>query len=358
MHARALSVVLLVSTLVVGCMSGALGGLYIVSQQEQKPSIIERTFIKPNEPVADLVERMTPSVVSINILSKPTEDPFQDRKESDEPRQIGGGSGFFVTTDGMIVTNRHVLDDVDVEYEVMTHDGRSYLAKILAIDTVLDLAILKIEGYNFPALPLGDSSSVRPGQTVIAIGNTLAAFQNSVTMGIVSGVNRKLWTGDDESSIEMLEEAIQTDAAINYGNSGGPLINAQGEVIGVNTAVGDAQSLGFALPSNAVRRAVDSVREFGRIVRPWIGVRYQMQEDGAKIAQGSIAEPSVIPGSPAEVAGLKPGDLITSFAGKKLGVEQSLAGCMTSMNPGEEVILEVLRGNELRTINLRLGDQK
>lgn len=358
MQARTISVILLVATIGAGFVSGAIGGLYIVSLQEQKPRVIEREIPISREPVADLVERVMPSVVSIDIISKRIEDPFEGEEDQDRRKQIGGGSGFFVTTDGMIVTNRHVLDDADVDYEVMTNDGRRYSAKVLAIDTVLDLAILKIDGNNFPALSLGDSSAVRPGQTVIAIGNTLAAFQNSVTMGIVSGINRKLWTGDDETSIEMLEEAIQTDAAINYGNSGGPLIDLSGEVIGVNTAVGDAQSLGFALPANAVRRAVDSVREFGRIVRPWIGIRYQMEEGGARISELGLAESSILPGSPAEKAGLRAGDLITSFSGQKLGEEQSLAGLMADVNPGDTVKLEIMRNEEILTIDITLGDQK
>lgn len=362
MQPRLLSGLLLVATICTGFVSGATGGYFVITQlgvSSTSDEILLATHAAPAEPIADLVDRVMPSVVSIDILSKEeSEDPFGDRWINARGReQIAGGSGFFVSTDGLIVTNRHVLDGEDVEYEIVTNDGRTYPAKVLAIDSVLDLAVLKIEGANFPALELGDSDTVRPGQSVIAIGNTLAEFQNSVTMGIVSGVNRRLWAGEDEATAEILEEAIQTDAPINLGNSGGPLIDLQGRVIGINTAVGEAQSLGFALPANAVRRAVDSVRQFGRIVRPWIGIRYDMEDEGARIAEGTRSEPGVLVDSPAEKAGLKSGDLITSFEGEKLDVDHPLAGRMAKFNPGDVVMLVVERGEETLNIQLTLGDR-
>lgn len=357
MQPRLLSGLLLVATIGTSFASGAIGGAYVVLQSRPEPRVIAPAAER-SEPVADLVARVMPSVVSIDILSKEGEDPFGDRWINVRGReQIAGGSGFFVSADGLIVTNRHVLDGEGVEYEIVMNDGRTYPAEVLAIDSVLDLAVLKIEGTGFPALELGDSDTVRPGQSVIAIGNTLAEFQNSVTMGIVSGVNRRLWAGEDEATAEILEEAIQTDAPINLGNSGGPLIDLDGRVIGINTAVGEAQSLGFALPSNAVRRAVDSVRQFGRIVRPWIGIRYDMEEGGARIAEGTRSEPSIIAGSPAEKAGLQAGDLIVSFQQEPLDIEHPLAGRMAKFNPGDTVRLEVKRGEESLTIDLVLGDR-
>jgi len=357
MSTRVLSGILLVATICAGFVSGMAGGyFYLASQSRQAVTPIVQT-ISP-EPIADLVVRVMPSVVSIYILSKEGEDPFGDRWVNERGReQIAGGSGFFVSSEGLIVTNRHVLDGTDVEYEVVTSDGRSYPAEVLAIDSVLDLAVLKVEGHGFPALELGDSSVVRPGQSVIAIGNTLAEFQNSVTMGIVSGVNRRLWAGEDEATAEILEEAIQTDAPINLGNSGGPLIDLDGKVIGVNTAVGEAQSLGFALPSNAVRRVVDSIRQFGRIVRPWIGIRYDMEERGARIAGGTGSQPGIIIDSPADKADLRAGDLILSFEGEALDVEHPLAGRMAKFNPGDVVKLVVERGEETLNIDLKLGDR-
>jgi S1-C subfamily serine protease len=360
MQPRLLPGLLLVATLCAGFVSGTAGGWYAVTRLSSKSSESVPVTNASKEPIADLVDHVMPSVVSINILSKTDEasDPFNDHSD-ESSEQIGGGSGFFVSNDGMIVTNRHVLDGEDVEYEVVTSDGRTYPSRVLAIDSVLDLAILKIDGNQFPALELGDSDAVRPGQSVIAIGNALAEFQNSVTMGIVSGVNRRLWAGDDEASAEILEEAIQTDAAINLGNSGGPLINLDGKVIGINTAVGDmAQSVGFALPANAVRRAVDSVREFGRIVRPWIGIRYDMEDGGARIAKGTTREPSVVKDSPAAKAGLEPEDLIVSIDGELLNFEHPLAGRLVNRNPGETVTLTVEREGKIVNIALILGDRE
>lgn len=362
MQPRALSGLLLVATICAGFVSGAAGGYFVLSQnggrvvQIQNPVVTEQN---QNDPVADLVERVMPSVVSIDILSKEGEDPFGDNWINERGReQVAGGSGFFVSADGLIVTNRHVLDGKDVEYEIVTSDGRAYPAQVLAIDTVLDLAVLKVEGVGFPALQLGDSDSVRPGQSVIAIGNTLAEFQNSVTMGIVSGINRRLWAGEDEATAEILEEAIQTDAPINLGNSGGPLIDLDGRVIGINTAVGDAQSLGFALPSNAVRRVVESIRQFGRIVRPWIGIRYDMEPRGARIAGGTASEPGIIVDSPADKADLRAGDLIVSLEGEALDIDHPLAGRMAKFNPGDVVTLVVERGEETLNIDLTLGDRE
>ena len=362
MQSRLLSGLLLVAVLCAGFISGAVGGAYVVTVRYPLPAVSQadsgKQKVESMNLVPDLVTRVMPSVVSIDILSKNSEDPFGDRWINARGReQIAGGSGFFVTSDGLIVTNRHVIDGKDVEYEVVTSDGRSYPAKVLAIDSVLDLAVLKIEGSNFPALELGDSDEVRPGQSVIAIGNTLAEFQNSVTMGIVSGINRRLWAGEDEATAEILEEAIQTDAPINLGNSGGPLSGLDGRAIGINTAVGEAQSLGFALPSNAVRRVVDSVKEFGRIVRPWIGIRYEMEEGGARIAASTKTEPSVIINSPADQAGLKAGDLITLFENETLDIDHPLAGRLVNDNPGDIVTLEVKRGDQVLQIKLTLGDR-
>ncbi len=360
MQQRLLPGLLLVTTLCTGFVSGAVGGAYFIAVSKPRVAVMQLPPAPTRDSVADLVERVMPSVVSINILSKAASDPFNDHVVSASGlEQIAGGSGFLVSSDGMIVTNRHVLAGKDLEYEVLTSDGRTYPASVLAIDTVLDLAILKIDGADFPALELGDSDAVRPGQSVIAIGNALAEFQNTVTMGIVSGINRRIWAGDDEASAEILEEAIQTDAAINLGNSGGPLINLDGKVIGVNTAVGDlAQSVGFALPSNAVRRAVDSVRQFGRIIRPWIGIRYDMEDGGARIAKGTVREPAVLPDSPAAKAGLKADDLIVSLDGEQLDIDHPLAGRLAKRNPGDVVALKVERADKQIDIELTLGDRE
>jgi serine protease Do len=324
--------------------------------------------------ISRLVDRVLPSVVSIDIT--------QRRSTSTRPlafsslMHLGGGSGFFISTDGLVVTNKHVISDKDVDYTVITQDGRELSAKVIALDPSFDLGVLKIDSTSssFPALELGDSDSLRTGQTVIAIGNALAEFQNSVTKGIISGLNRSLYAAD-EGDGELIEEAIQTDAAINPGNSGGPLINLDGKVIGMNTAVSDgAQSLGFAMPSSILAHAVESVRVYGRIVRPWIGVRYiPVDEEVASrekllkpygaLIRGGIGDMRAIePNSPAEKAGLMAEDVILELDGEEVGGARSLSSIIARHIPGDVVTLKVLRkGGEIQiplTLEERPAEKK
>ncbi|HPF95032.1 MAG: trypsin-like peptidase domain-containing protein [Candidatus Magasanikbacteria bacterium] len=339
------------------------------------------TVIEQDDIVAELVAKVSPSVVSIDISKSLkdtrkandfyTDDFVLDNGGDDELLRIGGGSGFFVSGDGLIVTNRHVIDDTEASYVVVTQDGTEYEATVAGIDPVLDLGFLKIEGSNFPAIELGDSDQIRIGQTVIAIGNALAEFQNTVTKGIVSGLDRRL-EASGSAGEELIEEAIQTDAAINPGNSGGPLIDLQGRVIGVNTAVTDgAQSLGFALPSNAIQRAVDSMRKYGRIIRPWIGVRYiQVDADyakrnalpytyGALVQRGQIrGDLAIIPGSPADKAGLKENDLLLELNGKRLDIKHPLSSQVARFSPGDEITLKIFRAGEEKELKMTLEERK
>lgn len=177
-----------------------------------------------------------------------------------ERREVGGGSGFFVSSDGYIVTNRHVVSDRSADYAVFTNDGKSHSATIAALDPDMDVAILKIEGTGYSYLEFGDSDTLEVGQTAIAIGNALGEFRNTVSVGVVSGLGRSVVAGDTQGNVETLEKVIQTDAAINPGNSGGPLLDLRGRVIGVNVAiVSGSQNIGFALPSNDVRKALGEV---------------------------------------------------------------------------------------------------
>lgn len=312
----------------------------------------------------NLVKQSLPGVVSITI-TRPSTTLFPQIL-------VGGGSGFFVSADGVIVTNKHVVGDADAQFMVLTQDGKKYPAKVMATDPVLDLALMKVEGKDFPFLELGDSDQLAIGQSVIAIGNALAEFQNSVTKGIISGLHRRLVAGNNRNQTEVIEEAIQTDAAINPGNSGGPLINAAGRVIGVNTAISqDGQSLGFALPINAVKRAWESVQKNGRIVRPWIGVRYiQVDDDiatrsyltysyGALVLRGDQpGDLAVVPGSPAEKAGLKENDLILEINGQKLDVDHSLSSIISRAAPGDKVTLKIARDGKEMTLTVTLEERK
>lgn len=228
--------------------------------------------------VVDTVKKANPAVVAITVsVNVPVyerfleriQTPFGDfyspqlRSRGTELQEVGGGSGFLVSSDGYIITNRHVVSDTNAGYTVFLNDGRKFDAKVIERDTKLDIAIIKINGSNFPHLAFGDSDKIEVGQSVIAIGNALAEFRNTVSLGIVSGLARSIVASDRfGGSSEQLDELIQTDAAINVGNSGGPLINLRGEVVGVNVAVASgAENIGFALTSNTVKEIYQRVRD-------------------------------------------------------------------------------------------------
>ena len=344
------------------------------------------------------VEQVSPAVASIIItkevselgnFSGPNIFPFDDFFEFGFPfespniepqpsegetrkQQVGGGSGFIITSDGFIVTNRHVVSDEKAEYTVLLSDGRQFEAKVLGKDTLNDLAVIKIEAEGLPTAVLGNSDSIRIGQTVIAIGNALGEFRNTVTKGVISGINRRVVAGDGFGTSEVIEEAIQTDAAINPGNSGGPLINLDGEVIAVNTAISrEGQLVGFAIPINVAKNMVESVKKYGKIVRPWIGVRYIIINDriaaqnnlsfkyGALIVKGEDeSELAVIPGSPADKAGLEANDIILEVNGEKVTEEHSLGRIIARFKPGDAVTLKVFHNGEEKTITITLEEFK
>ena len=332
------------------------------------------------ELIIKVVKEASPAVVSVIItkdipkLKLYYEEPFKEfeeffgipfefkipqfKQEGLEKREIGGGTGFFISKDGMLLTNAHVVFDKEADYTVLTNDGKRYSAKVLARDTFRDLAILKVEGDNFPTLPLGDSDTLQIGQTVIAIGNALGEFKNTVSVGVISGLGRSI-TASGQGSIVALDDVIQTDAAINRGNSGGPLLNLKGEVIGVNFAMaGGAENIGFAIPINKVKKAIEQLNKEGKISYPFLGVRYiivteDIQKErnlpvnyGALILKGDDKEPAIVPGSPADKIGLKEGDIILEFNGEKITRENPLAKIIMKYYPGDKVNLKVLRNNK------------
>ena len=290
------------------------------------------------------------------------------REKGTEQREVGGGSGFFVSSDGLVVTNRHVVSDPDAEYTLFTNDGEKYEAEVLARDPFLDIAILKVDADNLPFLSFGDSGALEFGQTVIAIGNALGEFRNSVSTGVVSGLSRAIVAQGGFGETELLEEVIQTDAAINPGNSGGPLLNLSGEVIGVNVAMArGSENIGFALPSNIVKGVVSSVEEFGEIVRPYVGVRYVQiterlaekngldVEYGVLVSRGETPEDlAVIPGSPADKAGIVENDIILEADGVKLDGSKSFGFLIRQKKVGDSVTLKVLSKGEEKTVAVTL----
>ncbi|MFM7088642.1 MAG: S1C family serine protease [Candidatus Paceibacterota bacterium] len=345
--------------------------------------------------VIDTVKKTNPAVVSIVITREvPTyevyvdpnqrSNPFGDffsgfnfnipqyRQNGTEKKEVGGGSGFFVSSDGLLVTNRHVVNSDNVEYTVYTNDGKKYNAKVVARDQVYDIALMKVTGSGFPFLTLGDSDTLEVGQTVVAIGNALAEFKNSVSVGVISGLSRSITAGDASGKTELLDKVIQTDAAINPGNSGGPLLNLAGQVVGVNVAVAQGgENIGFALPINMVKSAIDSVKATGRIVRPYLGIRYVTvtpeiktknnlaRDYGALVKAGSApGDLAVLPGSPAEKAGILEGDLILEIDGKKIDADTSLASVIRGKRIGDTVRVTLLREGLERNLSLRLEQAK
>lgn len=312
------------------------------------------------EATIQVVHSLAPSVVSVLIEQPDDQGGFYE---------VGGGTGFFVTTDGMILTNRHVVSE-DAHFVVVTDDGAEHVATVLAKDLLLDLAVLKIDGTGYPAVTLGDSKDIRIGETVIAIGNTLSEFRNTVTKGIISGQHRTIIAGSYNSADqEVIEQAIQTDAAISEGNSGGPLINLNGEVIGVNTAVAtDGQSLGFAIPIDEAKTVVNDVVKYGRIIRPWLGVHYTMidrevkkqydltVDQGAYVLPNSPGTASIVKGSPAEQAGILADDIILSVNGVALDADHSLADVIRGFAPDDVVALVILRAGLQQTIPVTLQE--
>ncbi len=338
--------------------------------------------------IINSVKEASPSVVSIIITKnlpvyeQKWVNPFGDLgipgfeipqyiQKGTKQQEVGGGSGFIVSDDGLILTNKHVVSDKKAEYTVFTNDGQKFSAKVLARDPVQDLAIIKIESdKKFKAIKLGDSSEIQIGQSSIAIGNALGEFRNTVSVGVISGLGRTISASGQGGFSETLEDIIQTDSAINAGNSGGPLLNLKGEVIGINTAMAQgAEAIGFAIPINRAKRDIKQVSGGNKIVYPFLGVRYilvneQIKEEnklsvdyGAWVKKGSNGELAITKDSAADKAGIKLGDIILEFNGEKIIADNSMAKIITKYNPGDKVILKILRGSEELSVDVILGER-
>lgn len=331
--------------------------------------------------VVNVVERANPAVVSIvatkdvpKIEQYYEQSPWglfsfpQYRENGTEEQEVGSGSGFLVSDDGYIVTNAHVVTDDEAEYTVFLNDQTEYAADVVAADDVNDIAVLKIDGSGLEYLEFGDSDALKVGQSVIAIGNALGEFSNTVSVGIVSGLSRSIVASSGGSS-EQLADVIQTDAAINPGNSGGPLLDLAGNVVGVNVATSmRGENISFSLPSNLVKQTVDSIRENGRVVRAYLGVRYQIvTEDlqeannlpvdyGAIILKGENRQLAVVPGSPADKAGLEENDIILEVDGVKIDEERTLQSLIAAKAVGDIVRLKVLHDGDEKEIDVTLEE--
>jgi len=349
--------------LLIGVVAGALGGaLFIRYGASQIPVDKRQILVQESSATIDVVKAISPSVVS--ITSQSTAQSFFGGDQSVE----GAGTGIIVSSNGLIMTNKHVVADTGASYSVFTSDGKQYAATVVARDPVNDLAFVQISAKGLKAATLGDSSSLVVGQSVIAIGNALGQFQNTATTGIISGLGRPIVAGDSggtgTDATESLQDLIQTDAAINPGNSGGPLVNLEGQVIGMNTAVSSSgQNISFAIPINELKAQVTNVESQGKIITPYLGVRYVpltkdlAVQNNLSVSQGAYlsgdsSDAAIVPGSPADKAGLKAGDIITKVGSDSVTDNNSLTALISKHKVGETVTLTIIRSGKTQTVEV------
>ncbi len=361
-----------------------------------------------NSPIVKIVKGTLPAVISIiisknakevqkeldqNLSQMPVLNPDQTKipKEAIDANgmvKIGGGSGFIVDKSGIILTNKHVIADPKSEYTIFTTDGEKYEAEILARDPINDVAIMKINPQKpLPIISLGDSTKIQLGESVLAFGNALGIFRNTVSSGIVSGLSRAIAAqADPTAPPQEMRGLIQTDAAINPGNSGGPLVDSAGNVIGINAALlFGAQNIGFAIPINHAKRDLDDLKQFGHIKRPLLGISYVTVDENLKakmnlpVDYGALvtgemhshegviehdpshracAKKGVVNESPAHKAGLKEKDIILECNGEKIGVEKTIQDFLEDLNVGDTLALKVMRGNKMFNAKVLLAERK
>lgn len=418
---------LLLLSFVAGAAGGAIpayfGKNFVLSAQNSSPEkVVEKqSYVEESQSIS-AIKKVSPAVVSIvatrdlkvyknnptsyfdpfgndsfgnlpglrfqipNSQSQPNQQLQEGRDYEVRQQKIGGGTGFVVTAEGLVLTNRHVVSETSLEYTVITNDGTEYDAEVVSIDPLNDLAVVqmvkkgelskkkeeRVKLAGLSVVEFGDSGSLEVGQKVLAIGYALGEYENTVTSGIISGKNRSITAGGLATGSENLSGLLQTDTAINPGNSGGPLINLEGQVIGVNVAIDTTgSSIGFAIPVNEVKPVMDSIQKYGRIVRPTLGVRHillnaarakqlEIKVDHGALLVGDEAngEFAVIPGSPADKAGLKIRDVILSIDGKNISEDYSLQDAIRGHQPGDEVTLKVWRSGQEMDIKVKLDQTK
>lgn len=409
--------------------AGGVGGYKVMDYYEGKTDvdtpdnvvIEEHSYIEQSK-ITEAIDKVAPSVVSVMVSKNVLvggggvnpffNDPFFDQffnfnnngGGQSEPeyqyKQIGGGSGFIVSDTGLILTNKHVVSDEEADYTVVMKEGKKYAGKVVSRDSFADLAVVQMyeipesgdgakeaveataPNYDFsklkkpealPKVEIGTSANLRVGQYVVAIGNALAEFENTVTLGIVSATGRSIVASDQAGGgSENLTDLIQTDAAINPGNSGGPLVNLSGQVVGINVAVAKAaQGIGFAIPVDDVKAVLSSVEKYGEIVRPVLGVRYMMLDKARadelmiKVDHGALLTGdedkglfAVIPGGAGDKAGLKIKDVILEVDGAKVTVEKPLSTIISKYEPGDKIKLKIWRSGDEVEVDVTLGSSR
>ncbi|HML35833.1 MAG TPA: trypsin-like peptidase domain-containing protein [Bacillota bacterium] len=362
-YGRKVLAVVLILVLAAGAgFGGGMAALYFGGGLIGQPSAGNIT-IKPDDKVNTaeaIAAKVLPSVVGI---STSTEVTYQSIFGLQKGVQSGVGTGIIVDEKGYILTNSHVISDGTAEQiTVQLTDGREVTGSVLWNDKSIDLAIVKIDAPNLTAAELGDSETVKIGAYAAAIGNPLGmAFDRSVTQGVISGLNRSITVTDGQSQITM-DGLIQTDASINSGNSGGPLLNSAGQVIGINSAKAQsAEGLGFAIPINTAKPIVDEIKSKGEFKRSYIGIKgasvadyLQEYPDGKLGTDTGVYVVQIYTDSPAAKAGLKEGDVITGLEGKKIETMTQLISSLFQYRPGDEVKLSVLRNGREMTLKVTL----
>ncbi|MFC1625507.1 S1C family serine protease [Patescibacteria group bacterium] len=330
--------------------------------------LIDQRVVREENVVIDVNKKVSPSVVTVSvetpqrrILSFDIFGGFSSQIQGGQPQDIG--TGFIVSSDGLVVTNKHVVGNTTAAYKVITNDNKEYEVKQISRDPNNDIAVLKIDANTLSPVILGDSSNLQVGQYVIAIGTALGEFRNTVTQGVISGLGRGIQAGNPlEGYVEKLDDVIQTDAAINPGNSGGPLVNVNGEVIGINVAVAQgANSIGFAIPINTVKEALNQYNANGKFpAKAYLGVQYQLVSKQSAILnnvpQGAYVV-DVISGSPAEEAGIQVDDIIVKLDDESVADNKDgLAGIINNRKVGDTVKLEIWRSGETTSITVTFSE--
>lgn len=342
---------------------------------------------KQLSPIVAIAKKVCPAVITV-VVSKdlPKVEGFysfpfggkeyvmpkvDNGKAKTEKTQIGGGSGFIVSADGYVLTSNHVVADTTAEYTIIVEPTKKYPAKVLSRNPINDLAVLKVDAKNLPFVEMSDSNKIEIGEEVVAVGNPLGEFTDTLSAGIVSGLSRYITAfGGIENQMQNLRGLIQTDAAINPGNSGGPLVNMEGKVIGINTAmIMGAQNIGFAIPINYAKKDLEEVKKFGKIKMPFLGVKYvllskEMAEanklpvfDGALVVREMLGEPPVIKGSAADKAGIKEFDIILECNNQKITAKNPLAHILQKCKIGGETEFKVLREGKQLVLKANLEEK-
>jgi len=385
----------IINTLVTILISSSFSYLFLNYKlknfKAESYSTTQNVYIEESN-LINSIEKVSPAVVSI-IAKKELQqyyNPFgffnffdenfntpPSQTENGKKTKVGGGTGFIIDSSGLVLTNKHVVSDNTAEYSVIfSDDNTEMFAEVLSLDPFTDLAVIQLytdEGKtkkptDLPLVELGDSSSLKVGSQVIAIGNALSEFSNTTTYGIISGLSRNIQAQDASGSSSKLSNLLQTDASINPGNSGGPLINLAGQVVGINTAVAQsADGIGFAIPINEAKVVVESVLKFGKIVRPSLGIRYiELNKNLANklnlpVDKGALVTADVqngiaatLPGSPAEKAGIQAFDIIKSINGTEIDSNNSLTEIIQKQKIDDTIKVTIVRNNKEINLSIKL----